>query len=174
MSELVQIRSSSLPSVFLPEEAKIKDAKAGAIIEYAKNIKDWPLLMQAVEAKLEEQRKFVRWWDEKVARKGADVGRGRPLDIADRRLLSVEQAEQLTGINKQQVSKWRKRLQEPEKYREILYGTAYRKAMAEAGEKRLSWRDRLSGRVVRWDPARRDPFCGGAGGGGCRFSRSRR
>jgi hypothetical protein len=61
MTELVPSTSSTSLTVFLPEEAKIKDAKADAIIEYAQKIQDWPLLMEAVEAKLEEQRKFVRW-----------------------------------------------------------------------------------------------------------------
>ena len=40
-------------------------------------------------------------------------------------------AEVLTGITHQQVSKWRRRLKEPEKYREMLFGAAYAKAMAE-------------------------------------------
>ena len=39
-------------------------------------------------------------------------------------------AEAKTGISHQQVSKWRRRLADPEKYREMLYGAAYHKAMA--------------------------------------------
>jgi hypothetical protein len=101
MSELVQIRSSSLPSVFLPEEAKIKDAKADTIIEYAKNIKDWPLLMQAVEQKLEDQREFVRWWDETVS---VRLHSHSKVNADQRSPLSREQAESLTGITQQQVS----------------------------------------------------------------------
>jgi hypothetical protein len=89
----------------IAHEAKIKDAKADAVIKYAQNIKDWPPLMQAVEAKLEDQREFVRWWDETVRRAG-----NQPIN-ADQRFLSVDAAQQLTGITQQQVSKWRKRLQ---------------------------------------------------------------
>jgi len=40
-------------------------------------------------------------------------------------------AEAQTGISNQQVSRWR-RLREPEKYRTLLYGAAWSKAMAEA------------------------------------------
>jgi hypothetical protein len=29
-------------------------------------MKDWPLLEQAVEAKIEEQAEFVEWWSESV------------------------------------------------------------------------------------------------------------
>ena len=45
---------------------------------------------------------------------------------------SVTEADQFTGITQQQVSKWRRRLQEPEKYRAMLYGAAYRKAFGDA------------------------------------------
>jgi len=41
-------------------------AKLNAIINYARAVKDWPLLEQAVDAKIEEQEEFVRWWDENV------------------------------------------------------------------------------------------------------------
>ena len=39
-------------------------------------------------------------------------------------------AEGLTDISHQQVSKWRRRLKEPEKYRDMLFGAAYAKAMS--------------------------------------------
>ena len=42
------------------------DAKAGAVIDYAKKVKDWPLLEKAVEQKMEDQRLFVEWWDANV------------------------------------------------------------------------------------------------------------
>lgn len=46
---------------------------------------------------------------------------------------SVEDAEAQTGVTKQQVSKWRRRLKEPEKYRAMLYGFAYAKAIVNIG-----------------------------------------
>ena len=53
-------------AVFKPEEAKKRDAQADAVISYAKRVKDWPLLEQAVEQKIEDQRQFVEWWDANV------------------------------------------------------------------------------------------------------------
>ena len=44
-------------------------------------------------------------------------------DVADQgHRYSVEEAEVLSEFTKQQVSKWRRRLQEPDKYRAMLYG----------------------------------------------------
>lgn len=75
---------------------------------------------------------FVKWWDESVGvRHGA--GRGNKKN-AEHGSFSAAQATEQTGITQQQVSKWRKRLQEPEKYRDMLYGPAYHKAMAEVGD----------------------------------------
>lgn len=37
--------------------------------------------------------------------------------VVDRRQFSVDEAESLTGFTKQQISKFGRRLQEPEKYR---------------------------------------------------------
>ena len=73
---------------------------------------------------MEDQAEFVRWWGETVA------DRGRPKKVSGRKLLSVEDAENATGITKLQTHKWRRRLKEPEKYRAMLFGAAYQKAMA--------------------------------------------
>ncbi len=51
--------------------------------------------------------------------------------IADLQSFSLEEAEHLTGIKTWQVTRWKSRLAEPEKYRDMLYGAAYAKAMAE-------------------------------------------
>ena len=119
-------RTAGLPTNFKPEEAKLNDAKADAVINIAKIVKDWPTLEVAVEKKVEDQTEFVRWWDETV-RPG-----GRPAKTsADPRWLSQEDAETRTEIMHQQTSKWRRRLKEPEKYRDMLFGAAYAKAMAE-------------------------------------------
>lgn len=101
----------------------LKDAKADAVIDYAKRVKDWPTLETAVEKKMEDQTEFVRWWAENVR------GKGKRANSADPRYF-VEEAETNTEISHQQVSKWSRRLEEPEKYREMLYGAAYAKAMA--------------------------------------------
>ena len=49
---------------FDPRRPRCKDAQTTTVIEYAQRVKDWPLLEQAVEAKIEEQAEFVRWWGE--------------------------------------------------------------------------------------------------------------
>jgi len=46
------------------------EAKLTAIIDYARAVKDWPLLEQAVDTKINEQEEFVEWWDGKVQRAG--------------------------------------------------------------------------------------------------------
>ena len=115
---------------FEPQEAKVRDAKANAVINYAKKVKDWPSLETAVEKKMEDQTEFVRWWEEKVT-PGQSPGRSGKKSNADQRLISKDEAETLTDITQQQTSKWRRRLKEPEKYQAMLYGAAYHKAMAE-------------------------------------------
>ena len=115
-----------LPTKFKPQEAKSRDAKADAVIDYAKKVKDWPTLETAVEKKVEDQTEFVRWWDDSVR------GKGKRANVADRGHF-VEDVENLTGITKQQVSKWGQRLKDIKAYRDLLYGHAYRKAMALKG-----------------------------------------
>ena len=53
-------------AAFKPQEALSSDAQADAVIAYAQKIRDWPMLEEAIEAKLEDQAEFVRWWDETV------------------------------------------------------------------------------------------------------------
>ena len=99
------------------------------MIDFAKTVKDWPTLETAVEQKLEDQAEFVRWWQEKVRGPGKTNSR-RP------GIIDAPRAEELSGITFQQVSKWRARLKEPDKYREMLYGAAYKKALAETTDQR--------------------------------------
>ena len=84
----------------------------------------WDLIpFWAKDAKIEDQEEFIRWWREHVRRDG------RPGEtVADRGLFSVENAEHVTGIANQQVSRWGKYLADKPKYRERLILAAYRKA----------------------------------------------
>ena len=109
-----------------PGETREKNAQADAIIAYAIKLKDWPLLEEAVERKLDEQEEFVRWWREKVRRPGRNN--------SDLNYFSVDNAEAWTGISQVQVARWNKRLQDRAAYRDALFGVAYRKAMAERGQ----------------------------------------
>ena len=63
MSELATRQGTDLAH-FDPTKAKVQDAKADAVIAYAKKVKDWPTLETAVEQKMEDQSEFVDWWDE--------------------------------------------------------------------------------------------------------------
>ncbi len=49
MTALVTQRKAGFPTKFKPGEPKKADAKADAVIEYAKKARDWPLLLEAVE-----------------------------------------------------------------------------------------------------------------------------
>lgn len=74
--------------------------------------------MLAVDLKLDEQEEFVRWWAETV---GVRHGLNRhSVENADRGSLEKDDAEALTGISQQQVSRWRKKLQKREEYRAAL------------------------------------------------------
>lgn len=112
--------------VYDPAEAKTNDAKLDAVIEYAKRVQDWPLLEQAIDQKLEEQREFVEWWGDNVTpNKGGDR---KSENQKPRSAFLVEQAEKLTGLTQQQVSRWRKKLADEQSYRAKLYGKAWAEA----------------------------------------------
>ena len=68
--EVTIIHGDSLPVKFKPEEAKKRNAMAQAVIEYAKKVKDWPMLEAAVAEQMEDQAKLVRWWGENVRSDG--------------------------------------------------------------------------------------------------------
>lgn len=129
--------STSTVTPFQPQEIVARQATAEAAITYAKQVKDWPLLEEAVDAKLKDQAEFVGWWEEHVTIRH---GLGRGKKNAERGSFSVEKVEKETSIRQQQVSKWRRRLAEPEKYRAMLFGSAYAKAMAETdGNRATEW-----------------------------------
>jgi hypothetical protein len=75
----------------------------------------------------EQQAEFVRWWKERVT-PGQSPGRKGKKSSAYGRAIPLDQAEGLTGITKQQVSKWRKRLAD----RDARAMVAARLATAEA------------------------------------------
>lgn len=92
------------------------------------------MLQRAIEKKVEEQIEFVAWWDKTV------LPDGRPQKTGtDLRRFPREEIEKQTQIKHQQVSKWRAKLKNPDKYQSDLYGVAYRKAMAEANEAHVSY-----------------------------------
>lgn len=128
-----------LPTVRRRHEGKVvrfdfraageRDAKASAVISYAKRVKDFTLLEEAVDAKLREQQQFVEWWRSHVS---VNHGPGRGKKNALPRSFSVAQAEIASGIKQQLVSKWSQRLEDPERYRARLLGPMVKTAMGGA------------------------------------------
>ena len=48
-----------MPTAFKPQEAKTRNAKADAVFEYAKKVRDWLMLEVAIEQKMKDQTDFV-------------------------------------------------------------------------------------------------------------------
>lgn len=109
---------------FDPKAARRADKQADALLKYAAEVKDFTLIETAVDAKLTNQEEFVGWWSGNVR------GKGKKANSADRRYF-VEEAEQLSEIKHQQVSRWARRLLKRDEYRASLVSTAYKKAMGE-------------------------------------------
>lgn len=123
MSELARSIAGGLTQ-FSPKQTRIKVAKLDALIDVAAKMQEWPLLEQAVDAKIDEQREFVRWWDRTFG------GRHRPPGgaVVAGRGLQDGSLDSESGISKQQVSRWRKALAKTDRYRAQLILAAYRKA----------------------------------------------
>jgi phage N-6-adenine-methyltransferase len=114
---------------FDPAQAGRRDAEADAIIAYAKRVKDWPLLEQAVDQKIEDQRAFVTWWLATVTPGTGGDRRSKNQRPRSALLIPQTEAEVATGIRHQQVSRWHQRLQDVRSYKASLYGAAWRTAM---------------------------------------------
>jgi hypothetical protein len=112
--------------------------KWDAVITVAAKMQDWPLLEQAVDAKMDEQTEFVQWWDREV-RGAGDPHNGGAIG-AERGQLTRPEAETDTRISHQQVSRWRTSLSKPEKYRETISVAAYRGAYSTSSIRRRIFR----------------------------------
>jgi len=107
---------------FNPKHTKEKVNKLDAFIKYSAKIREWPLLENAVDVKIAEQVEFVAWWDENVGVRESP-GRAGVKSNAGLRSIPTNTAEVNSGIRQQQVSRWRKRLEDPEKYRnKMIHG----------------------------------------------------
>lgn len=122
-----------------PEMIEVEQAKLDAIIDMAARLKDWPLLENAIDEKIAQQIDFVQGWRDNVRRPG------RRSISADSALIAADDAERLTGIRHDQVSRWRKQLgidddnpagkpELVERYREHIRLVAYKKAGLEPSD----------------------------------------
>ncbi len=84
-------------------------------------IRDWDELNKAVDALLANQREFVNWWDRNVRPRGSQANVS-----AD--LLTVAEAEKISGLTQQHVSRWRTRLADEEEYRAAIIFKARKEA----------------------------------------------
>jgi phage N-6-adenine-methyltransferase len=125
MDDVPATLHQGIPPALRSGGVRIEQAKADALIGYAAKVKDWPLLEDAVDQKIAQQAEFVEWWGENVSVRQSP-GRGGLSNADD--ALNKDRAESATGISQQQVSRWRKHLKDPAKYREKLILAAFRKA----------------------------------------------
>jgi hypothetical protein len=142
---LAKLRQSQVTE-FKPERTKARVAYSDAAIQFAKRVRDWPLLEKAIEQKIEDQREFVAWWTNTVRSQG-EARKENP----DLRFLSVKEAEKRTEIKQQKVSRWKQKLKNEASYRKQLFGVAHRAAMGEAIN--TSRGAALTGEFERYTPA---------------------
>lgn len=110
-----------------PQQAKRRDDVAEAMKQLAAAVRDWALLDDAVDQQISDQRNLVEWWGENVSVRHAS---GTEKNADRRSTLSVEAAQDISGIEQQKVSKWRKALNgDLREYRDLLRSPSWRKAM---------------------------------------------
>ena len=148
MSETeLSVRESSKVAKFDPKKTKERDSILSGVITYAQQIKDWPLLDKAIAAKIKEQTQFVKWWRNTITGKWGKGKRGIKFPPQETLFRKVERE---TGIRSVQVSKWEKRLEQPERYAESLRQPSYNKMWgavddSRRGEVRRSWPEMIKG-----------------------------
>ena len=112
---------------FDPESFARNDLALDYGIEHAKKLKDWPALVKAVDAKIEEQRKFIAWRAACIQ----GVGQPKKNGPGTGTILSDAKIAEITGIRKQQAERMRSKLADPGQYRAYLLGSGYMAAFLE-------------------------------------------
>ena len=91
-------------------------AVAEAAEKHFARAKDSTKLYEAIQHKLGEQRRFVLWWDEQDKRQGArGVGKKVASQTDDATITIAD-----LGLDRETVSRWRKKLADPRKFDEEL------------------------------------------------------
>jgi phage N-6-adenine-methyltransferase len=106
-----------VPEHYDPTEGLKAIVVAEAAAKHYERAKDAAQLFEAVQAKLGEQRRFVLWWDAQEkhpGNRGAGRGQIRPSALRD-----GLKAKDL-GLDRDTISRWRKRLKEPDRFDEEL------------------------------------------------------
>lgn len=123
---------SGLPAKFDPMQAKAAIETLKAAVSFARRMELWDEGKAAAEQLAQWQEWFVAFWNAKVSkRESPGDNQHKKRSVADRgQTYSVEQAENETGIKKQQVSRWRNGLKRPD-YAARIFNAAHTKGMAD-------------------------------------------
>lgn len=107
-----------------PELFTAEQDLAKRLVDLARVMRDWEKMLLAIDFQIAQQRQFVAWWGETVR------PNHRPISNHVRGYLSVPNAIERTGINQQQVSRWRGLLTEDQidAYRQRQRDRAYEEA----------------------------------------------
>lgn len=84
-------------------------------MEVARKLKDWPKLKEVTEKLVEYIAEVVEWWDSRYS--SADQG------------ISTKEGENIIGYSNQKISRWRKRLENPEQFLAEIRGAEYAEAV---------------------------------------------
>lgn len=132
MSEALPAVANLRGALATPQSVKTRQILAEGIIEIAARLQDWPLLDEAVDIKIADQRWFVEdWW------KNNAKERGDP-NLTDRVRFPVAQLEAQSGLTEKQVSRWRVSLKDAAAYHDRLVQAARRKAGLEPDINRVT------------------------------------
>lgn len=111
--------------VFKPDGAGIRDAAIGAAVKTAKRMQDWESLSHAVDELIKLERQVISWWDRNVQAPGRKWPESNSPRTA---LIKTADAESRLKVKHQQISRWRKWLEDEGKYRTRLIGRAFQAA----------------------------------------------
>lgn len=111
-------------AVFDPSQFRTNQAKADAVIDYAKDIRDWPLLAKAIDFKLDQQAAYVSGYKRTIT---PDHGAGRGHK-------KVRDRGPFTEVSKQQISRWEHLLLDRVQWKENQIRAAKKKAELEDAE----------------------------------------
>lgn len=130
MSEALPAVTTLRRSVATPQNIALRQVMADGIIAVAAKAKDWPLLHEAVDIKIEDQREYLTDWDRRVR----GVGNPNLPILTDHVRIGAAVLEAESGISQKQVSRWRKSLEDTEKYHAKMVLAACRAAGIEPPE----------------------------------------
>lgn len=107
---------------FDPGGVLITDAKHDAVIDLFARLKDWQAVESEIDKKLDHQEAAVSWWHTNVRGDGRPPKTGHVL-----RPFTKLDAENLTRVSHQQISRWNQRLKKRMSYRTAILLAAVKK-----------------------------------------------